>query len=535
MDCISTNLAYGDTGYFSRVAIDYVSQADDLRSFYRHPVSLDGISNAIEDRKKSPVDRALLVKELTRQYEGIPHSDKVRDNIRLLLNENAFTVCTAHQPAIFTGSLFFIYKILHIIKLCAHFRESFPRYDFVPVFYMGCEDADLDELGNIALNGEKLTWDTSQTGAVGRMQPKGLEKIIERISGELSVQPFGPALIELLKDCYNNSPNIQIATLKLVNRLFEEYGLLVLIPDNAALKRPLTPVFEQELFEETSSAIVARTIERFSKQYKAQARPRAINLFYLDEQVRARIERQGETWIVAGTDISFTEASLRQELEEHPERFSPNVILRGLSQEKILPNIGFVGGGGELAYWLELKDLFDHYQTPYPALILRNSFLVMDEQWLKKMEALGFDLASLFKDEQTLVNELVKRESSHQLSLIAEIQNASSYYEQLKRIAAQVDPSLTDHISALQARAIKPLQELEKKLLRAEKRKFEAQHRQIQAMKNALFPWDGLQERVENFMPFYARWGQDFIRMLYAESLTLEQVFRVVAVKEQQT
>lgn len=534
MDCTSTNLAYGDTGYFSQVTIDYVTQAGDLRSFYRHPVSLDGIAKAIEDRKKSPVDRALLVKELTKQYEGIPHSDKVGDNIRLLLNENVFTVCTAHQPAIFTGNLFFIYKILHVIKLCARFRESFPQYDFVPVFYMGCEDADLDELGNIVLNGEKLTWETSQTGAVGRMQPKGLEKLIERINGELSVQPFGPALISLLKDCYDNSPNIQIATLKLVNRLFEEYGLLVLIPDNAALKKTLIPVFEKELFEETSSGIVAQTIERFSKKYKVQAHPRAINLFYLDDQIRARIEKQGETWTVAGTDIVFTEAALRQELEEHPERFSPNVILRGLFQEKILPNIGFVGGGGELAYWLELKDLFDHYQTSYPVLILRNSFLVMEEQWLTKMEALGFGVPGLFKDEQTLINELVKRESSHQLSLITEIQNASLYYEQLKRIAAQVDASLTDHISALQARAIKPLQELEKKLLRAEKRKFETQQRQIQAMRNTLFPFDGLQERVENIMPFYARWGQDFIRMIYAESLTLEQEFRVTAIKDRE-
>ncbi|MEP7259332.1 MAG: bacillithiol biosynthesis cysteine-adding enzyme BshC [Flavitalea sp.] len=532
MDCIATHLPYGDTGYFSPIVIDYINGADQLKPFYCHPVSHEGIFNAIKERKKSPVNRALLVTELIKQYTGIAITEKVRDHISLLAEENSFTVCTAHQPAIFTGSLFFIYKILHIIKLAESFNRSFPGNRFVPVFYMGSEDADLDELGNIFLGEEKVNWKTTQKGAIGRMKPEGLETLIQRIKGEFSVLPFGEELVEILEECYGNSPDIQTATLKLINRLFGDYGLIVLIPDNAAFKKVMLPVFEEELFKENSSVIVSKAIEGISRHYKAQAHPRSINLFYLLGDLRERIERKGNEWVVVGTDIRFTADSLRKELQEFPERFSPNVILRGLFQETILPDIAFVGGGGEIAYWLELKELFEHYHTPYPALIVRNSFLVMEEKWRARLDKLGITAPSIFKDEQSLLNGLVKRESQKKLDLLEEINGAAVYYNQIKLVAQQVDNTLVQHVAALQSRAIKPLQELEKKLLRAEKRKFEAEQRQLNTIKKALFPLNGLQERVDNILPFYARWGKSFIDIILKNSLTLEQEFTILTVKE---
>ena len=532
MDCTSTHLPYGDTGYFSPIVIDYINGADKLKPFFCHPVSLEGISNAIHERKKSPVNRILLVSELTKQYAGISITENVRDNISALSEENTFTVCTAHQPAIFTGSLFFIYKILHVIKLAESFSRSFPGNRFVPVFYMGSEDADLDELGSIFLNEEKISWKTMQKGAVGRMKPKDLETIIQRIIGEFSALPFGKELAALLEDCYYNSPDIQTATLKLINRLFGNYGLIVLIPDNAAFKQVMMPVFEEELFAENSSGIVEKTIEGISKHYKAQAHPRSINLFYLLKDLRERIEKKGDEWIVAGTDIRFTAESLKNELQEFPERFSPNVILRGLFQETILPDIAFVGGGGEIAYWLELKELFEYYHKPFPVLILRNSFLVMEEKWKIKLDKLGISITAVFAEEQSLLNKLVKRESQKKLDLVEEISGAAAYYNKIKLVAQQVDDTLVQHVTALQSKAIKPLQELEKKLLRAEKRKFEAEQRQLHAIKKALFPLNGLQERVDNILPFYARWGKAFIGMVYEHSLSMEQEFTILTIKE---
>jgi bacillithiol biosynthesis cysteine-adding enzyme BshC len=531
MDWTSTRLPYRYTGYFSRIIADYLDNAAALKPFYAHAVSPEGLRQSLLARQSMRVDRAALVTALEEQYAGMPAAALVQNNIQQLSRETTFTVCTAHQPALFTGHLYFIYKILHTIRLADLLAAEYPDYRFVPVFYMGSEDADLEELNNVYLGGDKLVWDTKQTGAVGRMTTKGLEKLLFRIEGQLSVEPFGPELVALLKDAYGNSPDIQTATFRLIHHLFAEYGLVVLIPDRASLKRLLIPVFEDDLFRQKPAAIVNASIERLPGHYKVQANPRDINLFYLKDDLRGRIERDGDHFIVHSSSLKFTEQQMREELHQYPERFSPNVILRGLFQETILPNIAFIGGGGETAYWLELKELFDHYGVPFPMLILRNSFLLVEKQWEEKIQRAGLDIAGLFRPAEDLVNELVKRESEHSLTLEREITEANRYYEALKALARPVDPSLEQHVEALQARAVDPIRTLEKKLLKAEKRKFTDLQRQIHTVKAALFPTEGLQERIENFMPWYAAQGPQFIRDLYTHSLTLEQEFVILAQK----
>jgi len=547
MNCTSATLPFTKTGYFTDIITAYLGQAPStlrqaqgglsseqassadpeqaLRPFYKHSPGLDGIKDAIEARKKTTTNRVLLVEELSKQYAALPASPKVQEHLQLLLQPNTFTITTAHQPVIFTGPLYFIYKILHAVKLAATLQQTLSSYRFVPVFYMGSEDADLEELGSIYLGNEKLTWETKQTGAVGRMNTRGLEKIIRRVEGELSVQPHGAALVQLLKECYLNSPDLQTATLRFVHALFADYGLLVLIPDNARFKQQLLPVFEDDLFRQTPATMVNNTIEKLSAHFKVQANPRDINVFYLKDNLRNRIEKVEDAFIVHGSDIRFTEEALRAELQQHPERFSPNVILRGLLQETLLPNIVFIGGGGETAYWLELAGLFEHYKVPYPVLLLRNSFLFIEKKWQEKIAKLGFSPADLFKTEQELLTALVSRHKNGELKLEHELVEVQQLYRQLREKAGHIDKSLESHIEALQTRAIRPLQELEKKMLRAEKRKYSDAQRQIHTIKEALFPRGSLQERIDNFMPYYAKWGKEFIDMLYKHSPSLDPQF----------
>ncbi|HUP14299.1 MAG TPA: bacillithiol biosynthesis cysteine-adding enzyme BshC [Niastella sp.] len=528
MDCNSTNLSFEQTGYFSKIIIDYLNQSPEIRPFYKHPVSPEGIAAAMQARQSAQPDRNLLVKELQEQYKGIETSALVQQNIQQLLQPNTFTITTAHQPAIFTGHLYFIYKIVHVIKLADRLKKEHPGHYFVPVFWMGSEDADLDELGHVYLSNEKLVWDTKQTGAVGRMNTKGLDKLIHRIEGELSVQPFGKDLMQLLRDCYLQSTDIQTATFKLINALFAEYGLVVIMPDNANLKMVMEPVFREDLLQQTPAGVVEKTIEQLSKQYKAQAHPRPVNLFYLKDNIRELIELKGEKYEVRHTNISFTKEEILAELANHPERFSPNVILRGLYQETVLPNIAFIGGGGETAYWLELKDLFNHYKVPFPVLVVRNSFLIIEKKWQEKIAKIGLQPKDLFQPEQELLTMLVSRQKNGELKLKNELDAAIRMYDLLKDKAANIDRSLLQHVEALQAKTIKPIQELEKKMLRAEKKKYETEQRQIQTVRSALFPKNGLQERVDNFMPWYAMWGKEFVRIVYDHSLTLEQEFTIV-------
>ena len=533
MDCISTRIPYRQTRAFSSTILDYLDQSDILRPFYEHPAGLAGIKKTIEARKKFNTNRPVLVEELKKQYESVTHNGKIVKQIESLLSENTFTITTAHQNNIFTGPLYFIYKIIHAIRLADHLNESLPGNHFVPVFYMGSEDADLDELNNIWLAGEKLVWNTAQKGAVGRMKvDKELVKLISVIEGQLAVLPHGHEIISLVKQSYIDGRTIQDATFQFVNSLFAQFGLLVLLPDNPALKKQMVEIFQDDFLNQTASAIVEKTAERLSESgYKVQANPREINLFYLKDNLRERIEEKNGKYFVLNTTISFTKEELLQELKDHPERFSPNVILRGLFQETILPNIVFIGGGGEAAYWLQLKDLFASYKVPFPVIVLRNSFLLIEKKWQEKLNRLGFTLDDLFLSEQELLNKLVERDSSRKLRLNGTLTETEQLYEHIKTQASAVDSTLEKHVEALKLRTIHRLQELEKKMLRAEKRKFTDQQRQIQSLKQKLFPNNGLQERIDNFMPYYAQWGKEFIQEIYDQSLNMEQEFVVLEFK----
>jgi uncharacterized protein YllA (UPF0747 family) len=231
---------------------------------------------------------------------------------------------------------------------------------------------------------------------------------------------------------------------------------------------------------------------------------------------------------VLNTKISFSKDELLAELNEYPDRFSPNVILRGLFQETILPNIAFIGGGGELAYWLQLKELFNHYKVPYPVLLLRNSFLLIEEKWQEKIGKLNFTSVDFFLPEQELINKLVTRESKHSIKLNGSLVQVEELYDAFKKQAAEIDETLAPHVDALKVRSLQRLQELEKKMLRAEKRKFADQERQIQVIKEKLFPKNSLQERIDNFSYYYAKWGSGLIEKLYQNSLTLENEFVVL-------
>ena len=517
-------IPYQSTGFFSKLVIDYVNQSEKLQPFLSFAPTSDGIKKAIAERKKYPTNRKALVTVLQKQYADCGLTAKQQFSIEQLSNENCFTITTAHQPNIFTGHLYFIYKILHTVKLAEVFKKEFPENNFVPVYYMGSEDADLDELGHVFVNGEKYEWQTDQTGAVGRMKvDKALIKLIDRISGQVLIHPFGATIIDVMKDCYKDGVTIEQATFKLVNQLFKDYGVLVVLPDDAVLKKLFIPVVEKEINELFSHQQVAATVAAFPSEYKVQASGRELNLFYLNNNRRDRIEIQSTGYKVHDTDLVFSKEEIITELHNHPERFSANVILRPVFQELILPNIAFIGGGGEIAYWLELKKVFEAVHVPYPVLVLRNSFMVMEKEQCIKTRKMGFVANDLFKTEMDLINGFVKRESNLQLSLEKERQVLHDTYEKLKAISGAIDITLAKHTEALQVQAIKKITALEMKMLRAEKKKFEAQQRQLHKLKTALFPNNNLQERIENVIPFYAKWGDGFISALYENSLALQQ------------
>jgi bacillithiol biosynthesis cysteine-adding enzyme BshC len=528
VDCRSTPIPYAQTRKFSPFITDYLDQKEDLAPFYAHPVSLEGVKAAMAGRKSFPTDRKTLVDVLQRQYLNRTHPAQDA-SIRALADDHTFTVTTAHQPNIFTGYLYLIYKILHVIRIAADLNERIPGARFVPVYYIGSEDNDLEELGQVRIAGNTLVWNTRQTGAVGRMTvDKPLLGLLDRIEAQLGVEPHGPELIAQLKEAYREGETLARATSLLIDRWMGSHGLLVLQPDEADLKRSMIPVFRQELLHQTSFPVVTATSERIGVHYKTQIHPREINLFYLTEGSRERITRQGERFHVEHTGQDYSEKEMLDLLDRHPERFSPNVVLRPVYQSTILPDVLFVGGGAELAYWMQLRQLFDLTGRPFPVLVLRNSFLLLNQRQEDTLAKIGFSAQEFFADRKTLEDEWVNRNAEMPVQIPDEIRTSNEFYNHLITKSKKIDKTLIAHVISLQKEAERGLLGLEKKLLRAEKRRHADRIRQLENLHEELFPDGGLQERTDNMLPYYARYGATLLSNLYAHSGTLEQEFRIL-------
>ncbi|MCW3123210.1 MAG: hypothetical protein JWQ38_2702 [Flavipsychrobacter sp.] len=533
MDNSFTYVPYPDTGYFSKLVTDYLGDNADIKTFYQYAPTTQGLEQAIKERQAFPVDRKTLIAALTNQYAGLTISTKTQDNIQALLSENTFTICTAHQPNLLTGYLYFIYKILHAIKLAEQLNELHPDKQFVPVYYMGSEDNDIEELGTFRFRGEKYVWDgNGQSGAVGRMDTKGLKPMLTDL-----FKLFGPPgkncddLQDMLTKAYLQHKTIGAATQYLVNELFGKYGLVIVDPDDASLKATFIPVMKDELLHQHSLPVLTEQIEKLGANYKIQAHPRAINLFYLADQLRERIEKKGNKWIVLNTEIEWTETEVLQELNEHPERFSPNVMLRGMYQETILPDVAFIGGGAEVAYWLQLKTLFQHYNVFYPSIHLRQSALWIDTLQTKQRSQLELSVGDIFKPEVDIVREYISKHAGTEWQTRQETTAIESIFSNLKEKATSIDPTLKASAEAALAKMKHQLDVLEKKMLRAEKKKMSVQLSRITKLKAAVFPNNSLQERVDNFSEYYLQYGPAFMDTTLAGIDALSPKFLVVEPK----
>lgn len=523
------HIPFSSTHVFSSLINDYLEGKGAALDFVQYAPNLEGYRAAIEGRKKYPINRNLLFEVLTKQYANLPQENAVNNQIALLKEEHTFVVTTAHQPNLFTGPLYFFYKIIHAIQLAASLKAAFPECNFIPVYYMGSEDADLEEVGSYNLDLKNYQWATKQTGAIGRMKvDDALLLLLKQLESYWTILPQGQNALEILKEAYQKGKTISEATLSFVHAFFGSKGLLVLQPDDAALKAAFIPVMEKELLTEFSHEAIQPTIAALSKDYHVQSEGRAINLFYLKDNLRARIDKQGEQYIVVDTDIQFTQAEIIAELHQYPERFSPNVILRGVFQETILPGVVFVGGGGELAYWMELKNVFNQVGVHYPLLQLRNSFLLMSHKQAEQWSAMQFEEQDLFKPILELEIAYVKKHTNTKLDLQDQIDKLNNVYASIKNEAVQVDASLGAHTENLANQSKAKLLALEKKMLRAERRKQSVDIQRIHRIKKALFPLDNLQERTEHFSTWVGHYDLSWIENIMEHSKGLESRFRII-------
>ncbi|MBL7827924.1 MAG: bacillithiol biosynthesis cysteine-adding enzyme BshC [Saprospiraceae bacterium] len=514
----------------SKTDIAYATGSPTLKPFFTYSPTLPTFDTVLDVRSRFSVPRVDLVNVLIEQYSSLDQHPAVINNLTALQDENTFTITTAHQPCFLLGPLYFIYKALTTINLAEEIsRQNKQGKKVIPVFVLGSEDHDLEELNHANLFGKRITWEPGLGGPVGSMPASTTQAALTEVQTMLGESEAAQALFRKVSDAYSGTRNFAEATQALLNEFFGAFGLVVLNMNHADLKKHFIPVIQAELTDQPSFRFVNETIQKLQEAgFKTQASPREINLFYMHEGGRERIVRENETFRILNTHFVFSKAEMLAEVENHPEKFSPNVVLRPLFQEMILPNLAYVGGGGELAYWLERKSQFEHFGIHFPMLVRRHSVLWLDKEVQKKLDKFGFNAQELFNDSEMLIREFVSKNADAEVSLASELKSLETIYESVAAKAAAIDPTLDKAVRADLVKTAASLQQWESRLLRAEKQKHEVSINQLRALKAKLFPANGLQERSDNFLPYLLKYGDAFLQTLKSNLNSFDPGFIVL-------
>jgi len=529
-DCIP----FRETHYFSDFICDYLDQKPELKDFYHRFPKLENFIAQIEEKQLAvkPQSRTVLVESLKKQYKNLQTSELTAENIESLKTEKTFTITTGHQLNLFTGPLYFLYKIISTINLTKELKETYPKYNFVPIYWMASEDHDFEEINYFNFKGKKIQWNSKQTGAVGHFNTKGLEDVFDVISSEFGTGKNAEQLKTWFKEAYLNHDNLADATRYLANELFADQGLVILDADDKDLKRLFIPQMKSELLEQTAFKKVSETNKKLEElELTIQVNPREINLFYIKDGLRERIVEKDGVFSVLESEISWNQSELLNHLDEFPERFSPNVIMRPLYQEVILPNLCYIGGGGEMIYWLQLKANFEAQNVTFPILLLRNSALVKSEKQAEKLENLHISNQDLFLDRHSFINKKVRKISNIDIDFTEQIKHLEVQFKHLFDLAEQTDASFIGAVKSQEVKQIKGLKHLEKRLLKAQKRKLADQIERCTDLQEELFPGQSLQERSTNFSELYLEYGDQLITELTKTLEPLKGEFLILNLK----
>lgn len=525
------SIPYKDTGYFSKLICDYLAEDESLKPFYNRFPNLENFKHQITEKQKNFTNekRHLLSKRIMFQYGDNSLSQSTLSNIDLLREHTTFTITTGHQLNLFTGPLYFLYKIFSAINLAEQLNKKYPTNHFVPVYWMATEDHDFEEINYFNLFGKKVKWDRKAAGAVGELSTEGLKEVKLQLKKEFGESENAKELISYFSDAYTKHNNLADATRNLANRMFYHHGLVILDGNDPELKKCFIPYAEKELTEHLSFKKVSETTEKLTDLgFGEQVHPREINLFYLKENLRERIVEKDGRFYVNETDISFSKKDILKELHENPERFSPNALLRPLYQEEILPNLCYIGGGGELAYWFQLKDYFNKVEVPFPILLLRNSALLVPKMLSEKLKKLKTGIEELFLPQHELITRHTYKISKIEIDFSKQKALLKKQFKDLYTLAEKTDISFLGAVGAQEKKQLNGLNNLEKRLLKAQKRKHSEEIDRLKNIQNQLFPNQSLQERQLNFSEFYLEYGEGLLDVLKENLKPLDTNFTVL-------
>jgi bacillithiol biosynthesis cysteine-adding enzyme BshC len=499
--------------HWNPLMTDYLTGEKKLKPFYGDFPNQSQLKKTLPSRNIPDDARAVLVDSMGKRYEEYGLLNIGTEVwLKILSNPDTRTVTTGHQLCLFGGPAYFVYKIAATIKLAR--QLSTEKHPVVPIFWLASEDHDFEEVNHFKLGDRAYRWNRDSGGPTGRMSTEGLEEVCKQLKEGLGNMPNSDYLVKLFEDSYLNSKNLSEATFKLVHAIFEGQEILCIEPDDPALKRLFIPQIRMELSEHQSKAEVMKMTTQLEEMgFKGQMHPREINLFYLTDEVRTRIVLEGDNYSTVEGNWAWTREEILKEVEEHPERFSPNAGMRPVYQEVILPNVAYVGGGGELAYWLQLKGIFDHMEIPFPVLFPRNSALVIPEACSRKMEQIGMEDDGIFRPFEDHLDRLLKMNQAFD-GFEEEHMMFEGLKEKVRNRFTKAEKGMEEYAGANMRKMEKVLEQLEKKFKRMMKQKEEINIQKLEFLYDQMCPKGVLQERVQNFAYGRMAIGSDFVPLL---------------------
>ncbi len=524
---------FGDIPGQHNLFLDYLYEFESVKKFYKHDFRnkeeyLKIFKTISETNREFRND---IPKIIHSQYQGFNLSEKTKNNIDLLKEKNTLAVVTGQQLGILGGPLYTLYKIITAIKLAEHLKERYDAYNFVPVFWLEGDDHDfeevrslnvineLNEVTKISYNDEIIDEEIRQS--IGYLQIKEtISSFFDNLDKNLRDTEFKPELLKKLKEFYSVGKTFKQSFRELIFWLFDEYGLITFDPQDIIIKNLLKPVFKQEInnFRQNTEKLVevSATLEEV---YHAQVKVRPVNLFYSNEDGRFLIEPVENEFRLRRKRKKFTLEEIINEIDNKPENFSPNVLLRPICQDYLLPTAFYVGGPSEISYFAQLTPLYDLYNLTSPVIYPRISATIYEKNLENILEKYNLSFKDVFVKSEELKTRVIKSLSKNSIDdIFAESNNQIEIViDHLKEKLFEFDKTIADATGKYRQKILSYIDELKSKAIDAQKKKHEITLRQIDKLANSLFPNNNLQERELNFVYFYDKYGDGFMKKLFDE------------------
>lgn len=520
---VMSEIDHNSINFYPALIRDYLNGLLKTKGVISWEYSVDQIHTKANQRKF--LHRELLVSSLKKQYEETDLSPSCAMNLELLKQENTFTVCTGHQLCLFGGPAYFFSKIIDVLQLCAALNKD-SRKNYVPVFWMASEDHDFEEISKVNLFKKELIWNQSDKGAVGDLNTQSMESVIEAFKNILGEKAQNIAMV--FEQAYQSGKSLGEATRYFVNHFFGDQGLLILDGNDIELKKLLIPIVEQEIKTQITQKSVSEKTKELGA-YKAQVTPRSVNLFYLSPQYRERLIVDQQQVRTIDHKHLWEINDFLTHVTKHPENISPNVLLRPVYQELCLPNVAYVGGAGEISYWLQLPSLFDELAVPFPVPIVRNSCLYLPTKQIDTIAKMGFTIADFFQPEDLILKDYLEKFSDDKFELRKEKAAIVELFQQIEKKSQEIDQNLTKPVAGELKRSISALENLEKRFRNAEKNNKTQEINKISALKAVLFPLGVLQERKTSFFEFVIKSKIDIFEAVATANTPLNNTVKVIS------